>query len=107
MFGADIGTAGTDRLEDLVDLTLQNVPIVILTARDSEIDVVVGLDAGASDYVTKPFSVHILPAHLSPPRRSTMDHDLEVVRLSIRGRTTVDRRVVQAASCAATAEVST
>jgi DNA-binding response OmpR family regulator len=44
--------------------TLPEVPIVILTARDTEVDTVVGLDAGASDYVTKPFSVHVLLARL-------------------------------------------
>ena len=44
--------------------TLPDVPIVILTARDTEVDTVVGLDAGASDYVTKPFSVHVLLARL-------------------------------------------
>jgi DNA-binding response OmpR family regulator len=44
--------------------TLPSVPIVILTARDTEVDVVVGLDAGATDYVTKPFSVHVLLARL-------------------------------------------
>ncbi len=43
---------------------LPAVPIVILTARDAEVDTVVGLDAGATDYVTKPFSVHILLARL-------------------------------------------
>jgi two-component system, OmpR family, response regulator RegX3 len=34
-----------------------NVPIIILTARDSEVDKVVGLELGADDYVTKPFSI--------------------------------------------------
>ena len=43
---------------------LPSVPIVILTARDTEIDIVVGLDAGATDYVTKPFSTHVLLARL-------------------------------------------
>src|SRR3712207_2105994 len=33
-----------------------NVPIVVLTARDGETSVVVGLEVGADDYVTKPFS---------------------------------------------------
>ena len=33
------------------------LPIILLTARDSEVDTVVGLEAGADDYVTKPFSV--------------------------------------------------
>ena len=32
-----------------------DIPILVLTARSSEADVVVGLDAGADDYVTKPF----------------------------------------------------
>ena len=33
------------------------LPIIIVTARDADIDIVVGLDAGADDYVTKPFSI--------------------------------------------------
>lgn len=40
------------------------VPIVILTARDEDVDVVLGLDAGADDYVTKPFNSHVLLARL-------------------------------------------
>jgi DNA-binding response OmpR family regulator len=40
------------------------VPIVIVTARDDDIDVVVGLDAGASDYVVKPFTTEVLLARL-------------------------------------------
>lgn len=43
---------------------LPGVPIVIVTARDTDLDVVVGLDAGATDYVTKPFSMAILLARL-------------------------------------------
>lgn len=43
---------------------MPSVPIVILTARDTDVDIVVGLDAGASDYVTKPFSTHVLLARL-------------------------------------------
>jgi two-component system response regulator RegX3 len=49
------------------------VPIVMLTARDSEVDKIVGLELGADDYVTKPFSIRELVsrvrAHL---RRSQM-----------------------------------
>ncbi len=40
--------------------TLSNVPIVILTAKDDEVDKVVGFELGADDYVTKPFSVREL-----------------------------------------------
>jgi two-component system response regulator RegX3 len=41
-----------------------NVPIIMLTAKDSEIDKVVGLELGADDYVTKPFSSHELIARV-------------------------------------------
>src|ERR1700729_2425571 len=41
-----------------------NVPIIIVTARDSEVDKVVGLDLGADDYVTKPFSSRELVARV-------------------------------------------
>ena len=40
------------------------VPIVMLTARDSELDKVVGLELGADDYVTKPFSLRELTARI-------------------------------------------
>jgi Response regulators consisting of a CheY-like receiver domain and a winged-helix DNA-binding domain len=40
------------------------VPIVMLTARDAEIDKVLGLELGADDYVTKPFSLRELSARL-------------------------------------------
>jgi len=40
------------------------LPIVMLTARDEEVDVVVGLDAGADDYITKPFRVAELTARI-------------------------------------------
>jgi DNA-binding response OmpR family regulator len=41
-----------------------NVPILMLTARDSEIDRVIGLEIGADDYLTKPFSMRELQARL-------------------------------------------
>ena len=37
--------------------SIRHVPIIMLTARDTELDKVIGLDAGADDYITKPFSV--------------------------------------------------
>ena len=39
-----------------------SVPIVMLTARDAEVDKVVGLELGADDYVTKPFSSRATPS---------------------------------------------
>ena len=41
-----------------------NVPILMLTARDSEIDKILGLELGADDYITKPFSVRELVARV-------------------------------------------
>ena len=51
-----------------------NVPIIMVTARDSEVDKVVGLELGADDYVTKPFSSRELvardPRGAAPRRRA-------------------------------------
>jgi DNA-binding response OmpR family regulator len=47
------------------------VPIVMLTARNEEVDVVVGLDAGADDYITKPFRVAELTARIRTRLRAS------------------------------------
>jgi len=49
----------------------RDLPIVLVTARDAEIDIVVGLDAGASDYVTKPFSMNVLLARVRAHLRAS------------------------------------
>ncbi|KAB1643093.1 response regulator transcription factor [Gulosibacter chungangensis] len=41
-----------------------NVPIIMLTAKDSEVDIIVGLELGADDYVTKPYSTRELLARV-------------------------------------------
>jgi len=41
-----------------------NIPIILLTAKDTETDVIVGLSVGADDYVTKPFSTKVLLARI-------------------------------------------
>ena len=52
------------------------LPIIILTARDTEIDVLVGLDSGAVDYVTKPFRLAELAARVRTHlRRVTRDDE--------------------------------
>jgi CheY-like chemotaxis protein len=53
----DIGLPELDGLEvcRLIRSEGQSVPVLILTARADEVDTVIGLDAGADDYVTKPF----------------------------------------------------
>lgn len=48
------------------------VPIILLTANDMEMDIVTGLESGADDYITKPFSLAILRARVNTQlRRST------------------------------------
>ncbi len=42
-----------------------NVPIIFLTANDMEIDIVTGLESGADDYITKPFSLAVLRARVN------------------------------------------
>ena len=43
---------------------IKNTPVIMLTAKGSEIDQVVGLEIGASDYISKPFSVKVLLARV-------------------------------------------
>jgi DNA-binding response OmpR family regulator len=47
-----------------VKSTNRNLPVIMITARDSEIDKVSGLDLGADDYITKPFSIPELMARI-------------------------------------------
>lgn len=54
----------------------QTVPILMLTARADEVDLVVGLDAGADDYVTKPFRLAELLARVRALLRRRGDGDL-------------------------------
>ena len=68
--GADIvlldlmlpGMSGTDVCKQL--RARSSVPVIMVTARDSEIDKVVGLELGADDYVTKPYSARELIARI-------------------------------------------
>ncbi len=53
--------------------TYPDLPVVLVTARDAEIDIIVGLDAGASDYVTKPFSMNVLLARIRAHLRKVVD----------------------------------
>ncbi|MGH8880979.1 MAG: response regulator, partial [Stackebrandtia sp.] len=53
-----------------------NVPIIMVTARDSEVDKVVGLEIGADDYITKPYSPRELVARIRAVlRRNTEPTD--------------------------------
>ena len=53
----DLMLPGMDGLEICKQVRkISNVPIVMLTAKDTELDKVLGLELGADDYITKPFS---------------------------------------------------
>lgn len=56
--------------------TTSQVPIIMLTAKDSEIDKVVGLELGADDYVTKPYSSRELIARIKAVLRRGTNDDL-------------------------------
>jgi two-component system response regulator RegX3 len=100
--GADIvlldlmlpGMSGTELCRQL--RSKSPVPIIMLTAKDSEIDKVVGLEIGADDYVTKPFSTRELLARMRAVLRRGTDHD-EVPEMAVEVgpvRLDVERHVV-------------
>ena len=52
---------------------VSNVPVIIITSRESEIDEIISLNYGADQYVTKPFNIHILLAKIASLLRRTKD----------------------------------
>lgn len=61
----DIGLPGEDGLSLCQHLKSHyQMPVIFLTARRRELDEIVGLEVGADDYITKPFNVDVLLAHL-------------------------------------------
>ncbi|MFC6013655.1 winged helix-turn-helix domain-containing protein [Nocardia lasii] len=81
--GADIvlldlmlpGMSGTDVCKQL--RLRSGVPVIMVTARDSEIDKVVGLELGADDYVTKPYSARELIARIRAVLRRGAGDELD------------------------------
>ncbi|MEK6648715.1 MAG: response regulator transcription factor [Actinomycetota bacterium] len=70
------GLSGTEVCRQL--RSRSNVPIIMLTAKDSEVDKVVGLELGADDYVTKPYSSRELVARIHAVlRRNSNDAFLD------------------------------
>jgi two-component system response regulator RegX3 len=73
-----------------------NVPIIMLTAKDSEIDKIVGLEIGADDYITKPYSTRELLARIKAVLRRQVEPPVLVGSVLIAGelRLDSDRHVV-------------
>src|SRR5699024_4013753 len=89
------GVSGTEVCREL--RAKSNVPIIMLTAKDSEIDKVVGLELGADDYVTKPYSSRELLARVRAVLRrnvETEEIDDESVLEAGGVRIDVERHVV-------------
>jgi len=67
------------------------VPIIMLTAKDSEVDIVVGLELGADDYVTKPYSARELLARMRAVLRRFAQPEVDLdERVLSGGRVTLD-----------------
>jgi two-component system response regulator RegX3 len=81
-----------------------DVPVIMLTAKDAEVDKVVGLEIGADDYVTKPFSARELLARIRAVlrRRGETEETGTAVLKSGPVRMDVDRHVVTVNGAAAT-----
>jgi len=65
------GLAGTEVCREV--RVRSSLPIIMLTAKDSEVDIVVGLELGADDYVTKPYSSRELLARIKAVLRRRSD----------------------------------
>ena len=99
--GADIvlldlmlpGLSGTEVCRALRQIS--SVPIIMVSAKDTEVDKVVGLELGADDYVTKPYSPRELVARIRAVlRRGTEVDDSPTTLESGRVRMDIDRHVV-------------
>jgi two-component system KDP operon response regulator KdpE len=76
----DLGLPGIDGLEVVGGLRgWTNVPIIVLSVREGEADKVAALDAGADDYLTKPFGMNELLARIRAAVRRTAPADEEAV----------------------------
>jgi DNA-binding response OmpR family regulator len=73
--------------------TRENIPILMLTARDSVPDVVKGLDSGADDYLTKPFSFAVLLARIRALERRAAEPRTRALRISDLALDITQRRV--------------
>lgn len=84
----DVMLPGLNGLEVLRRLRKESsVPVIMLTARDAVMDKVSGLDAGADDYITKPFAIEELLARVRVALKKHTDHVQQTHRLTVCGVT--------------------
>ena len=81
------GKSGLDVLKDI--RAVDNTPVIMLTARVEEIDKLLGLELGADDYITKPFSPRELTARIKAVLRRAVNHPDRVTGLAL-GSLTLD-----------------
>ncbi|KRC49403.1 XRE family transcriptional regulator [Leifsonia sp. Root227] len=90
------GIPGTEVCREI--RTRSSVPIIMLTAKDSEVDIVVGLELGADDYVTKPYSSRELLARIRAVLRRRVEAEEAIDEAILEAgsvRMDVDRHTVQ------------
>jgi two-component system KDP operon response regulator KdpE len=91
----DMGLPDIDGLEVLKRLReWTQTPVIILSVRDSDRDKVAALDAGADDYLTKPFSLDELMARIRTAQRHAQPQQQEAIFTSGRLRVDLTRRLV-------------
>ena len=88
----DLGLPGKDGVEVMEELRGQGhmMPIIILTARNDVKDIVAGLEGGADDYVTKPFSFEELLARIRLRLRSRQEVESKPETLLTAGKLTLE-----------------
>ena len=65
--------SGLDFLREIKNTSIQ-LPVVLLTANDTDMDIVEGLEQGADDYITKPFSLSVLRARVNTQLRKAQQN---------------------------------
>ncbi|MFC4767131.1 winged helix-turn-helix domain-containing protein [Effusibacillus consociatus] len=91
----DLNLPGQDGIQVCQTLrSSSNVPIIMITARDEERDKLLGLDIGADDYITKPFSVREVVARIKALLRRLWRPETDQDRLMI-DEVVIDRKSLQ------------
>ena len=88
----DLGLPGVDGVDIIKKVREKgiNIPILALTARDTNQDVITGLDAGADDYLTKPFDLDVLNSRVGALLRhrssNIQDHTISIGEVSLNAK---------------------